>query len=134
MPARRRSGFSLISGQSPRLTAVWDEDAEHRGLLLDARFPAEIAQPFSERAEAYVLEPEQHREILGATELGRGGDPTRAPSTLADGRIGFLVAGAPTARRLGELQLKMLAGMAGQAIPAVSRSRAPSSGTTSAQN
>ena len=103
--------------------AVWDEDAEHRGLLLEARFPAEIAQPFSERPEAFVLEPEQYREIPGATELGRGGDFAVAPFTLADGRMGFLVAGAPDGETFGELQLKMLAGMAGQATLAVSRSR-----------
>jgi diguanylate cyclase (GGDEF)-like protein len=103
--------------------AVWDEDAEHRGLLLDARFPVEIAQPFSERPEPFVLGPEQYKEIPGATELGRGGDFAVAPFTLADGRIGFLVAGAPDGETFGELQLKMLAGMAGQATLAVSRSR-----------
>ena len=103
--------------------AVWDEDAEHRGLLLEARFPAEIAQPFSERPEPFVLGPEQYKEIPGATELGREGDFAVAPFTLADGRIGFLVAGAPDGETFGELQLKMLAGMAGQATLAVSRSR-----------
>ncbi len=70
-----------------------------------------------------MLEPEQYREIPGATELGRGGDFAVAPFTLADGRIGFLVAGAPDGETFGELQLKMLAGMAGQATLAVSRSR-----------
>ena len=53
--------------------AVWDEDPEHRGLLLEARFPVDIAQPFSERPEPFVLEPEQYKEIPGATELGREG-------------------------------------------------------------
>jgi diguanylate cyclase (GGDEF)-like protein len=103
--------------------AVWDEDDDHRALLLAARFPAEIAQPFSERPEPFVLRPEQYANIPGATEISRGTDIAVAPFALDQGRMGFLVAGARDEETFGELQLKMLAGLADQAKLAVSRGR-----------
>ena len=63
-------------------------------------------------------------EIPGAAELGRGGDVAVAPFTLDQGRMGFLVAGAPAGETFGELQLKMLAGLADQATLALAVSGA----------
>jgi GAF domain-containing protein len=103
--------------------AVWDEDDDHRSLLLSARFPAEIAQPFSDLPEPFVLGPEQYTEIPGAAEISNGTDVAVAPFALDQGRMGFLVAGAYDCEEFGELQLKMLAGLADQAKLAVSRSR-----------
>ena len=100
--------------------AAWDTDEDHRALVLAASFPAVVAQPFSERPEPFVLRPEQYEEIPGAAELSRGGDVAVAPFTLDQGRMGFLVAGAPAGETFGELQLKMLAGLADQATLALS--------------
>ena len=79
--------------------AVWDDDEDHRALVLAASFAAEVAKPFSERPEPFVLRPEQYADIAGANELGRGGVVAVAPFTLGHGRMGFLVAGTPRARR-----------------------------------
>ncbi len=100
--------------------AAWDTDEDHRARVLAASFPAVVAQPFSERPEPFVLRPEQYEEIPGAKELSRGGDVAVAPFTLDQGRMGFLVAGAPAGETFGELQLKMLAGLADQATLALS--------------
>ena len=91
---RCRSGCSRSRGGACARWPSGTNDDEHRALLLAARFPAEVAQPFSERPEPFVLEPEEYTEIPGATELGRGGDFAVAPFALDDGRMGFLVAGA----------------------------------------
>jgi diguanylate cyclase (GGDEF)-like protein len=103
--------------------AVWDEDDDHGTVLLAARFPAAVAQPFSERPEPFVLRPEQYAEIPGAGEISRGTDVAVAPFALDQGRMGFLAAGARGGDTFGELKLKMLAGLADQAKLAVSRSR-----------
>jgi diguanylate cyclase (GGDEF)-like protein len=106
-------------GAEVAAVAVWDEDEDHRTLLLDARFEAAIAQPFSELSEPFVLQPEQYAEIAGAAKLSRGGDVAVAPVTLDGSRMGFLVAGAQEGETFGELQLKMLAGLADQATLAL---------------
>jgi diguanylate cyclase (GGDEF)-like protein len=100
--------------------AVWDEDETHRRLVLDARFPAEVAEPFSRRPEPFLLHPEQYAGIPGTAELSRGADVAIAPFALDLGRMGFLVAGARDGETFGELQLKMLAGLADQATLALS--------------
>jgi hypothetical protein len=99
--------------------AAWDPDEDHRALVLATSFPAVVAQPFSERPEPFLLRPEQYEAILGATELSPGGDVAVAPFTLGQGRVGFLAAGAPAGETFGELQLKMLAGLADQATLAL---------------
>jgi GAF domain-containing protein len=99
--------------------AVWDEDEDHRTLTLDARFPAEAALPFAERLEPFVLHPAQYAGIPGAAALSRGNDAAVAPFALGS-RMGFLVAGARDGETFGELQLKMLAGLADQATLALS--------------
>jgi diguanylate cyclase (GGDEF)-like protein len=101
--------------------AVWDEDEDedHRTLLLNARFEAAIAQPLSELSEPFVLQAEQFAEISGVAEPSRSGDVAVAPFRLDGSRMGFLVAGAREAETFGELQLKMLAGLADQATLAL---------------
>ena len=66
-----------------------------------------------------MLRSEQYEEIPGAKELSRGGDVAVAPFTIDQGRMGFLVAGAHDGETFGELQLKMLAGLADQATLAL---------------
>jgi diguanylate cyclase (GGDEF)-like protein len=100
--------------------AVWDEDETQRARLLETSFPAAAARPLSERPEPFVLRPEQYAELAGAAELSPGGDVAVAPFTFDESRMGFLVAGAPAGETFGELQLKMLAGLADQATLALS--------------
>ena len=106
-----------------KAVAVWDEDEEQRARVLAAAFPAAVARPFSERPEPFVLLPDQYAEIPGASKLRRGGPVAVAPFALDQGRMGFLVAVPPDGEVFGELQLKMLAGLADQAKLAVSGSR-----------
>jgi diguanylate cyclase (GGDEF)-like protein len=108
------------AGAEVAAVAVWDEDEAHRARLLGARFPADVAKPFSEWPSPFVLTAEQYAEIPGARELSRGGDGAVAPFALDPGRMGFLVAGAREGETFGELQLKMLAGLADQATLALS--------------
>lgn len=109
------------TGGEMAAVAVWDEDEDHRARVLGARFPAEVAQPFSERPEPFVLHPEQYADIPGAAEISRGADVAIAPFPLDDqSRMGFLVAGARDGETFGELQLKMIAGLADQATLALS--------------
>jgi diguanylate cyclase (GGDEF)-like protein len=110
-------------GEQLSAVAVWDDDEEHRRRIFEARFPAEVSLPFSERPGPYVLHPEQTVGIPGAGEISRGTDAAVAPFALDQGRMGFLVASAPPGETFGETQLKMLAGMADQAKLAVSRIR-----------
>jgi hypothetical protein len=100
--------------------AVWDEEEKHRARVLETSFPAVAARPLSERAGPFVLRPDEYAELTGAAELSRGGDVAVAPFTLDHGRMGFLTAGAPSGETFGELQLKMLAGLADQATLALS--------------
>jgi diguanylate cyclase (GGDEF)-like protein len=100
--------------------AAWEDDEDHRALVLAASFPAVVAQPFSERPEPFVLRREQYAEIPGTAALSHGGDVAVAPFTLDQGRMGFLVAGAFAGETFGEPQLKMLAGLADQATLALS--------------
>jgi diguanylate cyclase (GGDEF)-like protein len=109
-------------GSELAAVAAVDDDDEHRALILATTFPAEIAQPFSERAEPFVLHAEDHAEIPGAVAISRG-DVAVAPFALDHGRMGFLCAAPPEGETFGELQLKMLAGLADQAKLAVSGSR-----------
>jgi diguanylate cyclase (GGDEF)-like protein len=103
--------------------AAWDEDVEHRQVLLAARFPAEVAEPFARAEEPFVLTPEEYREIPGTDELSRGRDVAVAAFSLDGGRMGFLVAGAENGTTFDELQLKLLTGLADQATLAVSGTR-----------
>jgi diguanylate cyclase (GGDEF)-like protein len=103
--------------------AAWDDDEEHRARVLAMSVPAVVAQPFSERPEPFLLHEEQYAEIPGASELSRGGIVAVAPFALDQGRMGFLVATPPPDETFGELQMKMLAGLADQAKLAVSGSR-----------
>ena len=98
-------------------------DEDRRRELLSARFPAVVAKPFSERPEPFVLRPEDYRDIPGAAELVYGGDVAVAPFVLERERMAFLAAGARDGETFGELQLKMLAGLADQANLALCRSR-----------
>jgi diguanylate cyclase (GGDEF)-like protein len=93
-----------------------------RGQLLAARFPALVAEPYSNRLEPFVLRPEDYREIPGVAEISFGAVVAVAPFTVSQGRMGFLVAGARKGETFGELQLKMLAGLADQATLAIARS------------
>jgi hypothetical protein len=121
----REVSLWLQSAPGAELAAVaaWDDDEEHRARVLAATFQDAVARPFSERPEPFVLRPEQYLEIPGASELSRGGCVAVAPFALDHGRMGFLVAAPPAGETYGELQLKMLAGLADQAKLAVSGSR-----------
>jgi diguanylate cyclase (GGDEF)-like protein len=110
-------------GSEMTAVAAWDDDEEHRARVLAATFQDAVARPFSERPEPFVLYPEQYLEIPGASDLSRGGCVAVAPFALDQGRMGFLVAAPPAEETYGELQLKMLAGLADQAKLAVSGSR-----------
>ncbi|HEU0304541.1 MAG TPA: diguanylate cyclase [Gaiellaceae bacterium] len=103
--------------------AAWAEDPARRALVLGARFPADVAAPFADLPEPFVLHPEQYAEIPGAAELGVGTDAAVAPFVLDSQRMGFLVAGARQGHTFGELQLKTLAGLADQATLAVAHKR-----------
>ena len=98
-------------------------DGDRRRQLLAARFPAAVAKPFSERPEPFILQSEDYRDIPGAAELVFGGDVAVAPFVLERERVAFLAAGAREGETFGELQLKMLAGLADQANLALCRSR-----------
>jgi diguanylate cyclase (GGDEF)-like protein len=102
--------------------AARDDDEERRAIVLAATFPTEVAQSFSERPEPFILRPEDAK-LAGAAAFGDGGAVAVAPFALDQGRMGFLVAGAPKGETFGELQLKMLAGLADQATLAISGSR-----------
>ena len=125
----RANEVSLWLQQAPETemvpVAVWDkhEDEDHRARMLSARFPADVAQPFSQRPEPFVLRPEQYAEIPGAAEISRGTQAAVAPFALDQGRMGFLVASAPEGETFDEVELKTLAGLADQAKLAVSRTR-----------
>jgi diguanylate cyclase (GGDEF)-like protein len=107
-------------GSEMNVAAASAEDEDRRALMLSATFPAIVAQPFSERPEPFVLQPEDYLEIPGAAALSSGGEVAVAPFFLS-GRMGFLVAVPPTGESFGELQMKMLAGLADQATLALSR-------------
>ena len=44
-------------GAEVAAVAAWDDDDEHRALVLATTFAAEAAQPFSERPEPFFLQP-----------------------------------------------------------------------------
>jgi diguanylate cyclase (GGDEF)-like protein len=110
-------------GAEVAAVAAWDNDDDHRALVLATSFAAHDAQPFSERPEPFFLQPAEYAHVPGAAELSRGGSVAVAPFALDKGCMGFLVAAPPVGETYGELQLKMLAGLADQAKLAVSGSR-----------
>ncbi len=101
--------------------AVSGMDADDRKRLFTASFPAEVAAPFSERPEPFVLTAEQYFSIPGTSEIANGADVAVAPFPLDGGRMGFLVAGARPGETFDELTLKTLAGLADQATLAIAR-------------
>jgi diguanylate cyclase (GGDEF)-like protein len=103
--------------------AVWDLDAEHRALVLAARFPAEVARPFADATEPFCLGPEVYREIPGTEALAQGMDVAVASFTIDRERMGFLIAGPRRDETFDDLELKMLAGLADQAKLALSGAR-----------
>jgi hypothetical protein len=101
--------------------AAWGADIQYGQRLLTASFPAEVAAPFSDRSEPFVLTAEQYLAIPGASELASGADVAVAPFPLDRGRLGFLVAGARLGETFDDLKLKTLAGLADQATLAIAR-------------
>ena len=120
---RCRSGFRPLPGRSSRplpsgtttrsiVRSCWRATLRGRGRT------AVLGAARAIRAPTRAVHRRSRRD--GARPWG---SVAVAPFTLDNGRMGFLVAGSAAGETFGELQLKMLAGLADQATLAVSRSR-----------
>lgn len=103
--------------------AVCHPDPAQRERVLATRYPAEVAESFSQAAEPVVLRPGDCAGIPGAADLAEGREVAVAPFTFDAGLMGFLVATARAGEGFDELSLKMLAGLADQAKLAIAGSR-----------
>ena len=104
--------------------AVWDDDEEHRALVLAASFAAAVAQAVLGAARAVRAPPRRSTPRFPAPRSSAAGAASplhRSRST----RVGWASwsPAPPAGETFGELQLKMLAGLADQAKLAVSGSR-----------
>ena len=89
-------------GEALAAVAVWDDDEDHRALVLAARFPAGLRS----RSRSAGALPAPSRAVRGDPRRDGaqpGGDVAVAPFVLGEGRMGFLVAGAPAGETFGEL-------------------------------
>ncbi|MEA2486560.1 MAG: hypothetical protein QOF16_214, partial [Actinomycetota bacterium] len=101
--------------------ALWGFDDSERHALTSVRFPAAHARDFLSPDKPFSVRPEE----LGSAHPIRSviSDPLVAVAPLKlDGRVGALVAGAPAYGdyEFSERKMKLLAGIANQAVLAVS--------------
>jgi diguanylate cyclase (GGDEF)-like protein len=104
--------------------AVYGLEGSVRERALSLRYSREIAESFVDLPGPFVYLPEEHPDVPVVHDPGDDFRFGIAPFRFDGGRIGFLVAGAPsTVLAFDDLQLKMLAGLADQAKLAIASAR-----------
>jgi diguanylate cyclase (GGDEF)-like protein len=103
--------------------AMFGADSEHRQKAFATRYPVETAAQFVDAGGPFVFVPAEHPGVETVRDPSDGFVFGVAPFRFDGGRMGFLIVGAPSADRLDERTLKMLAGLADQAKLAIARAR-----------
>jgi diguanylate cyclase (GGDEF)-like protein len=103
--------------------AMWGFTDEHRQKALDTCYPVEISSRYVDADQPFLFVPAEHPDVSTIHDPADGFVFGVAPFRFDGGRMGFLIAGAPSAERFEELQLKTLAGLADQAKLAIAGAR-----------
>jgi diguanylate cyclase (GGDEF)-like protein len=105
------------------VVAMWGFDDEHRERALATRYDRETARRYVDASDPFIFMPHEHPGVAAIHDPSDGFCFGVAPFRFDGGRMGFLIAGAPSAQHFGELKLKMLDGLADQAKLAIAGSR-----------
>ncbi len=103
--------------------AMWGLSDEHREKALQTRYDGATASRYVDACEPFVFVPAEHPGVETIHDPADGFVFGIAPFRFDGGRMGFLIAGAPSTEHFGELTLKMLAGLADQAKLAIAGAR-----------
>jgi GAF domain-containing protein len=99
--------------------AMWGLSEEHREKALQNRYDIETASSYVDAPAPFVFVPAEHPGVETVHDPADGFVFGIAPFRFDGGRMGFLIVGAPSVEELGDLKLKMLAGLADQAKLAI---------------
>ncbi|HZR91839.1 MAG TPA: diguanylate cyclase [Gaiellaceae bacterium] len=111
-----------VASGEVRLEAAFGFGPEQRERARAIRYPAETASRFADAPEPFVFVPEKHPDVPAIRDAGDAFRYGVAPFRF-DGRLGFVVAGAPESIPFDQRKLKMLAGLADQAKLAIASAR-----------
>jgi hypothetical protein len=103
--------------------AMYGFTDEHRERALATRYPLEVSTRYVDAKEPILFVPDEHPEVASIHDPGDGFVFGVAPFRFDGGRMGFLIAGAPSVERFDERKLKTLAGLADQAKLAIAGAR-----------
>ena len=96
---------------------------ELRERALATRYPVETAGQYVDVTEPFIFVPAEHPGVSTVHHPDDGFVFGVAPFRFDGGRMGFLIAGAPTAAHFDERKLKILAGLADQSKLAIAGAR-----------
>jgi GAF domain-containing protein len=105
------------------VAAMWGFSDQHRERALSTRYDAETAARYVDAAEPFLFVPAEHPDVSTIHDASDGFVFGIAPFRFDGGRMGFLIAGAPSPQQFDELTLKTLAGLADQAKLAIAGAR-----------
>ncbi len=95
----------------------------HREKAMNTRYDAATASRYIDAGEPFVFVPDQNPGVENIHDQADGFVFGIAPFRFDGGRMGFLIVGASSVDELGDLKLKMLAGVADQAKLAIAGAR-----------
>ena len=100
---------------------AWGHEEEHRARVMATRLPAEVAAPFAEKKEPFVLRADELRNIDQVANFVESSAYAIAPMKLEGGRVGFIASAAPALGdyEFSERKMRLLAGIAHQSVLAI---------------
>jgi diguanylate cyclase (GGDEF)-like protein len=96
---------------------------EHRERARATRYPVEVSTRYVDAAEPILFVPDEHPGVSTIHDPDDGFVFGVAPFRFDGGRMGFLIAGAPSVERFDDRTMKTLAGLADQAKLAIAGAR-----------
>jgi diguanylate cyclase (GGDEF)-like protein len=103
--------------------ALWGYADDTRERALSTSYPPETARRFADVPGPFVFVPAEHPGVPNIHDSHDGFVFGIAPFRFGGGRLGFLIAGAPSSDRFDARKLKTLAGLADQAKLAIAGAR-----------
>jgi HD-GYP domain-containing protein (c-di-GMP phosphodiesterase class II) len=107
------------SGADMRACATFGYSELDHGRLARVRLDHDRTAEFLAQGDPFVADPELHDRFDGAADVAAGASFAVAPLSLDGGRLGCIIAAAPSDEEFSEQHLRLLAGIAHQAKLAI---------------